>query len=141
MSFHVSRIKWAGCLIPLVLALAFQPAALSQECGGDQCGGCNSCCQTHHCPPPYHYCLEGPPRIKFKCGCGKPVCTPDCNTPNWGYFEPCWRPWPWPRDLAHCPLPGPYGAAVVPVADHAPLPVGEQLPPPVKVDPGVRKSL
>jgi len=36
--------------------------------------GC--CCEP--CPHPYVHCQEGPPCIKFKCGCPKPVCYP-CN--------------------------------------------------------------
>jgi hypothetical protein len=143
MSFHAYRIKRGVYLMPLVLALAFQPMALSQECGGDQCGACNTCntCNTRDCPPPYRYCMERPPVIKFKCGCPKPVCPPDCNTPSWGYFEPCWRPWPWPRDVSHCPAPAPVGAVVLPMSDHMPMPAGEQIPAPVRVDPGARKSL
>ena len=40
-------------------------------------------------------CYEGPPHICFQKGCPRPICDP-CVNPNWGYFETCWNPWPWP---------------------------------------------
>ncbi|HKB37312.1 MAG TPA: hypothetical protein VKD72_12740, partial [Gemmataceae bacterium] len=58
---------------------------------------------------------ERPPRICFQKGCPRPVCVPKCDTPNWGYFQPCWRPWPWPPNWAHCPYP-------VPASQVAPCP-------------------
>lgn len=71
--------------------------------GGGSCGSfCGSICQTHHCPPAYVHCLEGPPCIRWKCGCPRPICNP-CDLPHWGYFDTCWNPWPWPADWTHCP--------------------------------------
>jgi hypothetical protein len=61
---------------------------------------CGSCA-TSGCPPYYHHSQEGPPRICVKCGCPRPVCVP-CNAPHWGYYQTCWRPWPWPPDWSHC---------------------------------------
>lgn len=66
-----------------------------------------SWCPHHHCPPPYRHCQEGPPRLRLKRGCPQPVCPPTCDTPNWGYYQPCWNPWPWPPDWSHCPVPPP----------------------------------
>lgn len=89
-------------------------------------GSCSTCgghglCPRQHCPPPYKHCMEGPPRLRFRKGCPAPVCSP-CDAPNWGYFQPCWNPWPWPPDWSHCPTippaatvaPGPLVGAVVP---------------------------
>jgi hypothetical protein len=140
MLLRLSRRKRTACLIPLAVALLLQPLALAQECG--------EACNHHHCPPCFPHCTEGPPRIKFKCACPKPVCPPDCDTPNWGYFEPCWRPWPWPPNYAHCPCPVPAACAercgpgcYVPCTNVTQPPAGEELPPPRKVDPFIRKGI
>jgi hypothetical protein len=58
------------------------------------------CCLP--CPCWYKWCAEGGPRIHIKCGCPKPICPP-CSLEHYGYFEPCWRPWPFPPDWSHCP--------------------------------------
>ena len=82
---------------------------------GGPVGGCSTCaapmssvhcCQKHHCPPPLKHCLERPPRIHYQHGCPKPICCP-CDQPNWGYFQTCWTPWPWPPDWSHCPVTPP----------------------------------
>jgi hypothetical protein len=57
--------------------------------------------------------MERPPCIKFRCGCPKPVCCPS-EAPNWGYFQNCWRPWMWPPDYSHCPVPPPGALSMVP---------------------------
>ncbi len=93
--------RWL-CL-PLALFYAVAPA-FGEDC---ECYHC----QKFHCPPKFRHCMEGKPRIKFECGCPRPICNP-CNHPNWGYYETCWTPWPWPRDYSHCPVNPP--AAVVP---------------------------
>lgn len=72
------------------------------------CGGHAAAC-THpgpkvHCPPPYYHVYEGPPCLKFKKGCPRPVCDP-CELPHFGYFQTCWSPWPYPPDWRHCPYP------------------------------------
>jgi hypothetical protein len=87
------------------------------SCGGGG-GGCNECqtCNTHHCPPKLQHCMEGPPRIHVKIGCPKPICNP-CTQPNWGYYEKCWNPWPFPPNWSHCPSPPP--AATVVLAERA----------------------
>ncbi len=124
MSFR--RVLVKRKLLSLLLALlAGAPGpALSQDCGPSchaglgapvAAGSCGSVfCQRHHCPPSYKYCQEGPPRLCFKKGCPRPVCPPGCDTPNWGYFQPCWRPWGWPQDWSHCPYPVPAAAVVLP---------------------------
>jgi hypothetical protein len=139
MSLMSFRRKRALYLMPLVAALTFQRPALADDC-------CEPKCSCFHCPPPLKHCMEGPPKICFKHGCPKPVCTPDCSTPNWGYFQPCWRPWPWPPDYSHCPGPtpaafaGPCGPGCT-VPGISNVPVGEPLPPPRPVDRNVRQSL
>jgi hypothetical protein len=82
----------------LALILALQSVAAA--------GPFDSCCPCTHCPPCYRHCMEGHPKIWFKKGCPKPICNP-CSRPNWGYFQPCWNPWPWPPDWSHCPVQPP----------------------------------
>ena len=80
-------------------------------------GDCGHC--KHNCPHPYRHCVQGPPRVRFPHGCPAPVCSP-CDAPNWGYFQPCWNPWPWPPNWSHCPavppaalvLPGPQAGVI-----------------------------
>jgi hypothetical protein len=67
---------------------------------------CAAGCQTHHCPPAYQHCSEGPPHIHFKCGCPHPIANP-CEVPHWGFYETCWLPWPYPPNYTHCPVPPP----------------------------------
>jgi hypothetical protein len=94
--------------------------------------GIFGCCHEK-CPPYYIHCQEGPPKIKIKCGCPKPVCDP-CTLPHFGYFRTCWQPWPFPPDWSHCPVPPP----AVALAPHLMAPPGPggpdqppaQLPPP-----------
>ncbi|MCI0458367.1 MAG: hypothetical protein L0Z62_15490 [Gemmataceae bacterium] len=131
------------CLLLAVLASAPGPA-LSQECG-PSChaglgapiagGSCGSHCQRHHCPPRFKYCQEGPPRLHFQKGCPRPVCPPGCDTPNWGYFQPCWRPWGWSPDWSHCPYLVPAATVVLPPAPPVQAPgAGEQLHQPRRAD-------
>ncbi len=82
-------IRNALCLGVLLLAPA---AAKAQDCFH---------CQRTHCPPHLKHCQEGPPHICFQKGCPRPICNP-CLNPNWGYYETCWNPWPWPPDFSHC---------------------------------------
>jgi hypothetical protein len=90
-----------------VVGLTVPSWSWAQACAS--CGTCNTqpYCQTHHCPPAFHHCQEGPPHLCFKCGCPHPVCNP-CDLPHWGYFETCWAPFPvqW-LDWTHCPTPPP----------------------------------
>ena len=137
---------------PLCLLLAAlvggQGVGLAQECGPGGCQGgavlgapCGSPhCHRQDCPPPYTHCMEGPPKIKFKKGCPRPVCPPACETPNWGYFQPCWRPWPWPPDWSHCPYPVPAAVVtppppgMVPLAIEGPAPGSQQLHQPRRLE-------
>jgi hypothetical protein len=89
---------------------------------GEGCG----CCDNHHCPPAYVHCQEGPPCIKFKCACPKPVCNP-CELPCFGYYQTCWRPWPCPPNWSHCPVPPP-GAVEPCPPEGAVIRAPEQLP-------------
>jgi hypothetical protein len=82
----------------------------------------DGCCHQK-CPPKFVHCQEGPPCIKWKCGCPKPVCNP-CDLPHFGYYRPCWQPWPFPPDWSHClgPIPGtPHDLPVV-MGNLAPAP-------------------
>jgi len=95
-------------LAALALFVAQTPAF-----GQEPCSSCSSCtascpagCQRFHCPPPLKWCTEGKPRICFQHGCPKPICNA-CEAPNWGYYQKCWSPWPWPPDWSHCPVPPP----------------------------------
>jgi hypothetical protein len=112
------KVQWL--CVPLAVLLSVQGVLYGQEgcaaCSGTAFG--TSCgttsCRHIHCPPPFKYCMHGGPCIKFHYGCPLPVCPP-CNAPNWGYYQPCWRPWPWPPNWAHCPYP-------VPASQVAPCP-------------------
>jgi hypothetical protein len=80
------------------VALAVGPAAFGQDC--TTCGHP----PTNHCPPKFWHWEEGPPRLKYKHACPKPVCDP-CSLPHAGYYQTCWNPWPWAPDWSHCVLP------------------------------------
>ena len=96
--------------------LLFQGAAFAQTgCATCGSGGTAPCttgtcssgmCLPFCCPPALKWCMEGAPRICFKCGCPKPICCP-ADQPNWGYFQKCWSPWPFPPDWSHCPVQTP----------------------------------
>lgn len=103
---HRLGARWlAGVgLVAAALFWSVNPASAQAPCG--DCFHCSK----HDCPPPLRHCLEGPPRIKFHRGCPKPICNP-CHAPNWGYYQTCWTPWPFPPDWSHCPVQPP--AAVV----------------------------
>jgi hypothetical protein len=99
------------------------------------------CLAWGKCPPPYCHHQEGPPRIKFKCGCPRPVCPP-CDSEFFGYYPTCWRPWgmvsncpdiypPWvPK-----PPPGPPPGVYAPLAPYqgVPYPDGDEVPPELPV--------
>jgi len=93
-------------IAPIVLWAASLSPACAQDLFNGWGAGCNTCsvgtfCQTHHCPPPLSHCQEQPPVIRVKCGCPRPICNP-CAQPGWGYYEPCWSPWPFPPSYNHC---------------------------------------
>jgi hypothetical protein len=70
------------------------------------------------CPPPYCHRQEGPPRLKFKCVCPRPVCGP-CDLQHFGYYPTCWSPYPWLPDYSCCPapaVPAPYPPPAPPAA-------------------------
>jgi len=69
----------AGLLPAALLGAALLPAGQG-VCRADDC---------RHCPPPYYHCQEGPPKIKFKQGCPRPVVHP-CDTSDfYGYYPTC----------------------------------------------------
>jgi hypothetical protein len=112
----------AGAQEPETTYGAYGTFGYSQGVSGgcSSCGTCNTCgqqcntCQTHHCPPKLEHCMEGEPKIHVKIGCPKPICNP-CSQPNWGYYDKCWNPWPYPPNWTHCPNPPP--AATVALAE------------------------
>jgi hypothetical protein len=111
---HTGPLQAAGFLIALLGA-----PSLYAQCGGG--GGCVSCgaapaaAPCHEkCPPWVIHYYEGPPRLKFKKACPRPVCDP-CYLPHYGYYQTCWAPWPFPPDWSHCSVPPP-GAALPPPA-------------------------
>jgi hypothetical protein len=116
----------AGVGLVLAALFSFASPLKAQQ----PCGDCAPHCQKFHCPPHLKHCAEGPPHICFERGCPKPICCP-CNMPNWGYYQTCWTPWPWPPDWSHCPVQPPASSVIiVPGATIAP-PVGvEELPEP-----------
>src|SRR5262245_35910818 len=89
-----------------------------------------------HCPPPLHHWMECCPCIKWHCACPKPICSP-CHQPNWGYYQPCWSPWPWPPDWSHCPVMPPAAMVIPPGSGPPPivLPDSESLAPPRQLAP------
>lgn len=142
---HYPFTKKLGLLaIPLLLMMVSVGNANGQ-CGPHGCGPipcptghCREKCQWLCCPPHLKHCMERPPRICFWPSCPKPICTP-CEAPNWGYFQTCWTPWPWPPDYSHCPVTPP--AALIPPAGYVAREAvprtadGEgQLPAPRKID-------
>ena len=108
MSFGLvgRMVRWGGLAALAWLVLPGLASAQYQNCA--TCAPSYSVytgaahCQSHHCPPAYKHCFEGPPRIHFHKGCPHPICNP-CDLPNWGYYETCWTPWPFPPNWAHCP--------------------------------------
>jgi hypothetical protein len=130
--------KLATVTSAAALVLAWSPATFGQAMLGQPCCGQSQCCQPTcnmwDCPPYFKYCAEGPPRICIQCGCPKPVCCPS-DTPNWGYFQTCWRPYPWGPNWSHC-YGVPPAATVVPAMTSAgglhsmPLQPGVEMPRP-----------
>jgi hypothetical protein len=101
----MARKLGLASLLGAVLVTAGSPALAGPLGCNDGCCDRTSC-DHHNCPPKYIHCMEGPPRIKYKCGCGKPVCNP-CSLPHFGYYRPCWQPYPFPPDWSHCQGPAP----------------------------------
>jgi hypothetical protein len=125
---------------PLVLWLAaclLMPAVVrpvaAQSCGAGGCGagGCaGGVGALMHCPKTT-FCKPIAPCIKWKCVCPKPICDP-CNLPHAGYYPTCWRPWMYPMDFNHCPVPPP-SVVVAPYCCNPPDTLGgvnETLPTP-----------
>jgi hypothetical protein len=114
MSLRSLLTKLAALTAPALMFLV-TGSAFGGDCADGKCDatcatgcdtGCGTKCNRFHCPPPYVHRAEGPPHIKFKQGCPKPVCPP-CELPHWGYYQTCWRTWPFPPDWSHCEVPPP----------------------------------
>jgi len=131
MKRWLRKLISAGSALVLLAAStpAFGQASLGQPCCG-QTECCPSGCNMWHCPPKFTYCMEGPPKICVFCACPKPVCCPS-DAPNWGYFQTCWRPYPWGPNWSHCYGNPPAAQVMVPGTTTAtpgmPLPPGGDL--------------
>ena len=104
----------------------------SGACGAGGCCSQNGCCPGGPCPAPLVHCTPKPPKIKFKCVCGKPICDP-CDLEGYGYNPTCWRPWTPPLSCGNGPFPAlgcppPLAHAVSPY----PTAAGDVLPAPIK---------
>jgi hypothetical protein len=105
--------KLAGLILTLTLGWFGSLAQAQQGCSS--CGPCTSCLPSPskcHCPPVFCHTQEGPPCIHYSCGCPRPICDP-CDLPHFGYFQPCFRRYPYPTDYSHCQYM-PDAAAVIP---------------------------
>lgn len=108
------------------------------NCGTTVSAGSCYSCQKFHCPPHYKHCQEGAPRICFQHGCPKPICDP-CTQPNWGYYQTCWTPWPWPPNWNHCPVQPPASAVIPGIRVPGEVRSGDPMPAPTP--PGIRPGL
>jgi hypothetical protein len=136
----------SGPLVAAGVALLLARApAWGQGCGEGGCGGAPVTLRsgggaTGHCPPCLKHYYEGPPRIKFKCSCPKPICDP-CHLEHYGYYQTCWAPWPFPPDWSHCPVPPPSVAlpppAVPPFSARTRLPTPDRPTPTDDSGPGL----
>jgi hypothetical protein len=103
-------LKWVGKWVPFLsvwgLSITAHPAAYA-----DGLGFCGRGCER--CPPAFLHRQEGPPCLKFRTRCPKPVCNP-CELQHYGYFATCWHAWPFPPDYSHCPYPHNGSAGVMP---------------------------
>ena len=105
---------------------------LAGACGAGGCCSQNGCCPGGPCPAPLVHCTPKPPKIKFKCVCGKPICDP-CDLEGYGYNPTCWRPWTPPLSCGNTGYPAlgcPPMAA--PAVHPYPTQSGDVLPVPQK---------
>ncbi len=117
-------MRYKGMTAFAILLVALAASALTEATvSAEGLIHCPRCRET--CPPPYCHYQEKAPCIRFKCRCPKPVCGP-CELQHWGYYQPCWRPWPFKRDFSHCPCPPP--AAFVPETCGGTPAVGVETP-------------
>ncbi len=127
MSFRVAGNLFRYVGLSAIVWLAAPTMGWSQTFGFPTAAGCGtSCgpaCQTHHCPPAYKHCMEGPPHIHWRHGCPHPIADP-CTLQHFGFFDTCWSPWPFPQNWGHCYTPPP--AAYVQL--HPPYYPGVGLP-------------
>ena len=140
-------LKRVGGLAALVLA-CWSAAAGAQiqvtvgptGCATGNCdtGGCATCEGVQsHCCPKYTFTIEKAPKIWFKMVCPKPICEP-CEIDGYGYYPTCWRPFAYPPNYEHCPVPPPGALASQPppLIVNVPGPaspggtIDETLPPP-----------
>ncbi len=80
-------------------------------CETGTCATCGGSCFT--CCPKTTFCIEKPPKICFKSVCPKPICDL-CNIEGNGYYATCWRPFAYPPNYSHCPVPPPGALASAP---------------------------
>jgi len=92
------RGNYRRLLLSFAVAGAMPFACARVSLAGEFCLDCG------RCPPPYVHHQEGPPRLKFKCDCPRPVCGP-CDLKHYGYYPTCWAPFPGTPDHSCCPVP------------------------------------
>jgi hypothetical protein len=122
--FRVGTLEVAGLRVALLGA-----PWLFAQCSGGGCASCGTvpaCAPCRgKCPPPVIHYFEGPPRLKFRKACPRPVCDP-CYLEHYGYYQTCWAPWPFPPDWSHCSVPPP--GAVLPLPAVPPFTPRTRLP-------------
>src|SRR5579862_9399026 len=83
-----TTVAWADG--PATAAAATGCVTGGNVAGCASCGATGACCSqdgaccSGPCPPPLIHCTPTPPKIKFKCTCGKPICNP-CDLQGYGY--------------------------------------------------------
>lgn len=125
-------------LLALGGAVLLHQTALAQEgapaagCANGACNACNTCPSNRNLPL-LRWGQDGTSFLKIHQGCPKPICSP-CDMQNWGYYQTCWTPWPFPPDYSHCRMPCaaesvqpmPPAAAATPPARGTPMPVARK---------------
>ena len=136
-----SKLTLAGAALAMLLTTAQTSVAqctLGQPCGSNQC--CQTDCNVWNCPPAYKHCQEGPPSIHILAGCPKPVCCP-FDAPNWGYFQTCWRPYPWGQSWAHCQGVPPASQVPTQIPVHTAPNTSASFPSPVSSSPSTYSAI
>lgn len=119
-----------GALALLLLLGLAQPHAQAQV---PPCGHKILC-------PPFIAPTPKPPRTMYKWVC-PPLISNSAQMEHYGYYSSCWRPWPEPADLSHCPCPP--GAVLPPPPPPRPSAdrqADEELPPPTPLPKGEEKK-
>jgi hypothetical protein len=140
--------RWLSALLLAGLAATAWSDTARADGGSCPAGGCatgtcatGNCGSWFSCCPKYHFTIEKPPKICFKKVCSKPLCDL-CDIEGNGYFPTCWRPWAYPPNYSHCPVPPPGVLASLPppLIGDAPAMMPEAPPGPSDPLPAPRKT-